>query len=302
MVAAVGPYFQKFVKRWPTVHHLARASLDDVLRMWAGLGYYRRARSLHQCARIICAEYDGQFPPDEKTLIKLPGFGAYTAAAVAAIAFDQRANVVDGNVERVVARIFALRAPLPKAKKALRDAAAKLLPADRFGDYAQALMDLGATICTPRNPKCALCPWNDRCRANKLGIAARLPRKTKPANKPVRCAIAFALFNRKGELFLRQRPPEGLLGGMMEIPSSAWEERKPPKLADVIKYAPVPTNWRLLPEPVTHVFSHFKLNIQIAVGTTTHAAKGWWVNPDKLDNEALPSVMLKIAHRAVEGL
>jgi A/G-specific adenine glycosylase len=225
-VGAVAPYFQKFVKLWPAIEDLAGSTLDDVLREWAGLGYYRRARSLHACARRIVADYGGVFPEDEKELLGLPGFGPYTAAAVRAIAFNQRANVVDGNVERVVARMAAIKTPLPKAKAKVRAAASALLPKSgpgaRYGDYAQALMDLGATICTPQNPKCELCPWVRFCRAYAEGIVESLPHRTKPKPRRTRRAIAFILTNERGEILLRQRPKEGLLGGMMEVPSCLW--------------------------------------------------------------------------------
>jgi A/G-specific adenine glycosylase len=265
-VGAVAPYFQKFVQRWPNVADLAEASLDDVLRLCAGLGYYRRARSLHACAQRIMADYGGLFPSDEKALLDLPGFGPYTAAAVRAIAFDERANVVDGNVERVVARIFAIKTALPKAKPEIRRAAESLLPKSRHGDYAQALMDLGATICTPRNPKCDLCPWRKTCQARALGIADKLPRRAKAKAKPVRRAIAFVLVNDRDEILLRQRPSEGLLGGMMEVPSSAWKDGEMPSFASVKREAPIAARWKLLPGIVRHVFSHFELEITVAVG------------------------------------
>ena len=299
-VAAVGPYFQKFVGRWPTLRHLAKAKLDDVLRAWAGLGYYRRARMLHECARMLRDDYDGQFPQTPEELQPLPGFGPYTAAAVAAIAFDRPANVVDGNVERVIARVFAVREPLPKAKAELRALAATLLPEGRHGDYAQALMDLGATLCTPRNPKCDLCPWSGACKAKALGIAEDLPRRNKPAVRPVRRALAFVLFNKKGKILLRRRAKDGLLGGMMEIPSSAWREGAMPGLAEARKAAPAKTTWHVLPGMVRHVFTHFELQASVAIGTVRGAVRGHWVAPEKLADEALPSVMLKIARYVVK--
>ncbi len=223
-VATVGPYYRKFLTRWPTIHKLAKASIEEVRQMWAGLGYYRRAQSLHECAKIISRDYDGQFPQTEAELLTLPGFGPYTAAAVASKAVDQRANFVDGNVDRVVARLFAIRMPLPQAKKEIREKAAELLPSRRFGDYAQALMDLGSIICTPRNPKCGSCPVAKSCQALALDITDQLPRRMKAKDKPVRRAIAFVLTNNKGDILLRQRPDKGLLGGMMEVPSSGWHE------------------------------------------------------------------------------
>ena len=293
---------QKFLKRWPTIDALAKASLDDVMRMWAGLGYYRRARFLHSCSQIIVTQYAGHFPTSESELRKLPGFGPYTAAAVAAIAFGQKANVVDGNVERVVARLFAIRLPLPEAKSTLRHCAATLLPADRFGDYAQAVMDLGATICTPRTPKCPLCPWSGSCHAEAKDIAQQLPQKQRTSSKPVRRAIAFALINKKGEILLRQRPPEGLLGGMMEIPSSIWRAGEMPHLADVRQEAPATTCWHLFPGTVRHTFSHFELELAVAIGKAPPRHRGHWTAYNKLDTEALPSVMHKIAHHIKDAI
>jgi A/G-specific adenine glycosylase len=298
-VGAVAPYFQKFVKRWPTIRDLAASDLNEVLSMWAGLGYYRRARSLHACAQQLVADYGGNFPQDEAELLELPGFGPYTAAAVRAIAFEQRANVVDGNVERVVARIFAIKTPMPKGKAELRATAATLLPKSRYGDYAQALMDLGATICTPQNPKCGLCPWRKSCRAHALGIVKTLPRRAKAKAKPIRRAIAFILTNEQGEIFLQRRPKEGLLGGMMEVPSSAWKEGAMPTLTTARREAPTPAQWKLLPGMVRHTFSHFELEIAVASAKAGKATKGIWVPQNKLQNEALPSVMRKILNHGL---
>jgi len=297
-VGAVGPYFHKFVTRWPTIQHLAKAPRGEVLKMWAGLGYYRRAHLLYECAQRICRGFGGRFPQSEAELKELPGFGPYTAAAVAAIAFDERASAVDGNVERVMARLFAIQMPLPKAKAELRAHAASLLPSARFGDYAQALMDLGATICTPRNPKCGLCPLAKSCRAHKLGIEEKLPRRLQTKAKPVRRAIAFFAVDGRGRVLLRKRPLKGLLGGMMEVPSSSWREGKAPMLAEAQKEAPLRARWKLLPGGVTHVFTHFTLEIVIAFARVeAKAAKsGKWVPLNGLDNEALPSIMRKIAH------
>lgn len=301
-VATVGPYFQKFVKRWPTLKDLAAASLDDVLRMWAGLGYYRRARMLHQCAQKLWGDYKGVFPVDEKALLDLPGFGPYTAAAVRAIAFDQPANVVDGNVERVMARLFAVQEPLPKAKIKLRTAAAKLVPLKRCGDYAQALMDLGATICTPRSPKCDLCPWQNACQARAAGIQETLPRRVKAQPKPVRRAVAFVLINRKGEVFLRRRSSQGLLADMMEVPSSPWQEGAMPQLAALRDHAPMTARWEMRPGFVRHVFTHFTFEIAVAVAQTPRACKGHWVSPENLAGEALPSVMKRIIQHALKAV
>lgn len=302
-VGAVGPYFQKFIRLWPTVQDLAAASLDDVMRQWAGLGYYRRARALHECAKKIVTNYNGLLPQSEEELLKLPGFGPYTAAAVRAIAFDQPANVVDGNVERVVARIFAIKTPLPKAKSELRKAAEKLLPKSRYGDYAQALMDLGATICTPRNAKCGLCPWKKSCKALATGIVIQLPRRIKAKPKVVRRAIAFVLVNDRDEILLRKRPAKGLLGGMMEVPSSEWIQGKMPSLKAVLGGAPAKADWTLMSGFVKHIFSHFELEIGVAVGMTKKKSsmKDTWVPISELKNEALPTVMRKILKYALSA-
>jgi A/G-specific adenine glycosylase len=304
VVATVIPYFQKFIARWPRLPDLANADLDDVLRMWAGLGYYRRARFLHQCARQVMADYGGIFPRDEATLRALPGFGPYTAAAVAAIAFDRPANVVDGNVERVMARLFAITDEMPKAKPALRAAAATLVPAKRCGDYAQALMDLGATVCTPSSPKCGLCPWADVCSARAQGIAADLPRRAAKAERPQRRAIAFVLFDGKGHVWLRRRAGQGLLAGMTEPPSSPWSEQKMPALPDVLEHAPVAAEWQRLRGTVRHIFTHFSLEIGVAVATARKKPtdEGFWAALDRLDDEALPSVMKKIVVFAARSL
>ncbi|HUY68879.1 MAG TPA: A/G-specific adenine glycosylase, partial [Alphaproteobacteria bacterium] len=302
-VGAVGPYFRRFVNRWPTVAHLARARRGEILKMWAGLGYYRRAHLLHDCAKKIMCDYGGEFPRDEESLRALPGFGPYTAAALAAIAFDKRASAVDGNAERVMARLHAVRVPLPQAKPRLRMLAESMLPDARFGDYAQALMDLGATICTPRHPKCDLCPWMKDCCAHALGIAGNLPRRLKAKAKPVRRAIAFVALNGKGEVLLRRRPKDGLLGGMMEVPSSAWREDPMPTLAKAAKEAPGKARWRLVPGHVRHVFSHFELEMAVAAGHLAGADCGVWRPAKKLGGEALPSVMRKILrHAAAAGI
>ncbi len=301
-VAAVIPYYRKFIARWPDIESLAAAAPDDVMRMWAGLGYYRRARLLLICARAVVADYGGRFPVSEETLKMLPGFGAYTAAAVAAIAFGQRANVVDGNVERVMARFFAIEEPLPVAKPALRAAAAALLPSGRFGDYAQALMDLGATVCVPRNPACQECPWQMDCRARARGIAGELPRRKEAKAKPMRRAMAFVLRDGKGRVLLRQRPEGGLLGGMMEFPSTPWLERSMPSLSKALPHAPVAdAGWRVLAGLVIHVFSHFELEVAVALGQTGRKLPGRWVAPSGLGGEALPSVMRKIARHAMKA-
>src|SRR6201989_2760074 len=220
-VKAVGPYFEKFVARWPDVTALGRASLDDVLRMWAGLGYYSRARDLCACAGAVTRDHGGVFPDTEEGLRALPGIGPYTAAAIAAIAFDRRTMPVDGNIERVVSRLFAVEEPLPKSKPQIQDLAATLLGPSRAGDSAQALMDLGATICTPKKPACALCPLNEDCVARAQGTQETFPRKLAKKTGELRRGAAFVI-TRGDELLVRSRPEKGLLGGMTEVPGSEW--------------------------------------------------------------------------------
>ena len=220
-VKAVGPYFEKFTARWPTVAALGSASLDDVLRMWAGLGYYSRARNLHACAVTVLREHGGAFPDSEDGLRALPGIGPYTAAAIAAIAFGRQTMPVDGNIERVVSRLFAVEDPLPKAKPRIQALATTLLGASRGGDSAQALMDLGATICTPKKPACALCPLNDNCAARARGDQETFPRKAPKKTGTLRRGAGFVV-TRGGELLVRTRAEKGLLGGMTEVPTSEW--------------------------------------------------------------------------------
>lgn len=299
-VAAAGPYFESFTRRWPTVQDLAAADLDDVLHAWQGLGYYARARNLHRCAQTVAQESGGRFPESEEALRKLPGVGAYTAAAIAAIAFGRRAVVVDGNVERVMARLFAAEEPLPGAKKALYDLAARLTPERRPGDYAQAVMDLGATICTPRGPKCMLCPWADSCAGRE--VAQTLPRRSARPERPTRRGVAFWITRPDGAVLLRRRPEKGLLGGMIEIPSTAWREGDMPSPAAARKDAPLPAlDWRLLPGTVQHTFTHFHLEIAVLAGGVGRAAGqgAVWSHPDDFGERALPTVMKKIARHAL---
>ena len=304
-VATVGDYFRKFMARWPTVQALAAAPIDDVLSAWAGLGYYARARNLHACARTVAELHDGRFPDTEDALRALPGIGPYTAAAIRAIAFDQPASAVDGNVERVIARLFAIRTPLPDAKPEIQARAASLVPQQRAGDYAQAMMDLGATVCTPRSPRCVICPLMKTCRARKEGISEELPARAPKAEKPTRRGLAFVLANRDGAILLRKRPAKGLLGGMDEVPSSPWREGKL-VIADALNEAPVPARWKVLEGGVRHTFTHFHLELAVAraTATTSRLAKlapgSAWVEIDKLDERALPTVMRKVIAHAVK--
>ena len=306
-VVAVMPYFTSFLERWPSVHDLAAAPLDDVLTAWAGLGYYARARNLHRCARVVAEEMDGKFPEDEAELLKLPGVGPYTAAAVSAIAFDKPAVVVDGNVERVVARLFALQVPLPQAKTEIKERARQLTPRTRPGDYAQAMMDLGATICLPRTPKCLLCPLSGHCRAQRLGKPAEFPKKAAKPERPTRYGVAFFVTRGDGAILLRRRPEKGLLGGMMEVPSSPWREEAWER-EEALQFAPLEADWRRSDGPVRHTFTHFRLEMVLwlgRLGDTLEACRdvqaGRWVLPERLDEEALPSLMRKMIRKGLSG-
>jgi len=258
-VAAVIPYFQAFTNRWPTIEALAVAEDADVMAAWAGLGYYARARNLLKCARLVADDLSGAFPGTEAELQKLPGIGPYTSAAVAAIGFDQKATVLDGNVERVMARRYNIHAPLPGSKETLRGLAAELTPDQRPGDYAQAVMDLGATICTPRNPACGICPWREGCKARIAGNAEDLPKKAPKQAKPVRCGVVFLARRVDGHVLLERRPDKGLLGGMLGLPGSVWAEVlqsvEPPLRAD----------WREVPGEVRHTFTHFHLRLKVLI-------------------------------------
>ncbi|CAN5900805.1 A/G-specific adenine glycosylase [soil metagenome] len=306
-VATVGDYFRRFTERWPTVEALAAAPLDDVLSAWAGLGYYARARNLHACARAVAGELGGRFPEDEAGLLALPGIGAYTAGAIRAIAFDQPASAVDGNVERVIARLFAIETPLPDAKAEIKVQAARLVPRERAGDYAQAMMDLGATVCIPRRPRCVICPLLTGCKARKIGLAEELPRRAPKAEKPTRRGLAFVLLRKDGAILLRKRPTKGLLGGMDEVPSSPWREGK--LAADqAVAEPPVPARWQILEGLVRHTFTHFHLELTVARATATTgrlaelAAPGSvWCPIDRLTERALPTVMRKVIAHAVKG-
>ena len=302
-VATVGPYFREFLARWPTVGALAAAPVEEVLAAWSGLGYYARARNLHRCARAVVEGHDGIFPRDEAALRALPGIGPYTAAAIAAIAFDAPTVPVDGNVERVVARLFAITEPLPDAKPALRAAAATLTPASRAGDFAQALMDLGATVCTPRGAKCGLCPWRGACRAFAQGSVDALPTRRAKPPRPVRHGVAFVL-TRGTRVWVRRRPPAGLLGGMLEVPSTPWEEA-PPSRARVNQCAPLALDWRAIPGTVRHVFTHFELRARVLVAALEDGdvspSGGKWLDFGAFSRAGLPTVMRKIlAHAGTE--
>ena len=300
-VATVGPYFQRFVERWPTVTALAGAEDAEVMAAWAGLGYYARARNLLACARAVRDRHAGRFPDTEDALRSLPGVGDYTAAAVAAIAFDRPAAVLDGNVERVLARLRAIDTPLPGAKPELRDQLSRIAPRRRSGDFAQAMMDLGAMVCTPRRPKCLMCPLADGCRARAEDRAEALPVKAAKAPRPTRTGLAFVLTDRSGALLLRRRPAKGLLGGMMEVPTTDWSVGPIPSLTTAKRDAPARTSWRQLPGEVRHTFTHFHLELAVAVGRVDlrpRIDRGEWVPVDALGEAGLPTVMRKVVQHA----
>ncbi|NKJ41092.1 A/G-specific adenine glycosylase [Novosphingobium sp. SG720] len=299
-VAAVGPYFEKFTRTWPTVHDLAAADDATVMAAWAGLGYYARARNLLACARAVAQL--GAFPDSEDGLRALPGLGAYTAAAVAAIAFDRRAVVVDANVERVVARLFAIDTPLPAARPAIRAATDTITPAARAGDFAQAMMDLGATICTVKAPRCLLCPLRGACRAEREGRAETLPVKAAKKAKPQRQGRAFWI-ERTGpdgavQVLVVTRPDKGMLGGMRALPDDGWSAR-----ADGHGQPPQDGTWRSA-GVVRHGFTHFDLDLQLMVGEGGSAANipgaHWWPRAD-MENAGLPTVFAKAARLALAG-
>jgi A/G-specific adenine glycosylase len=299
-VKAVGPYYGRFLTRWPDVRALAAAPLDDVLKAWAGLGYYARARNLHACARVVVEQHGGIFPNNEAGLRALPGVGAYTAAAIAAIAFDQRAVAIDGNIERVIARLFAVETPLPAAKAEIRAHAEALMPAQRPGDFTQAMMDLGATICTPKKPACALCPWFEDCAARRAGAPETFPRKAPKITGRLRHGVSFVVTRADGCVLVRSRPPNGLLGGMTEVPSTAWTHTLDTKRA--LAEAPLKAHWRRLVGVVEHGFTHFPLRQVVyvaSVAENTPAPAGMrWVAAADLAGEALPNVMRKVVAHA----
>jgi A/G-specific adenine glycosylase len=293
-VAAVAPRFADFIARWPSVEALAAAPLDEVLSAWAGLGYYARARNLHRCAAELARR--GRFPETEAELRTLPGIGGYTAAAIAAIAFDAPAIVVDGNVERVAARLFAAERPIKEATPALRARLEAIWPQRRSGDFAQGLMDLGALLCTPRRPKCPLCPLKDNCEGLAKGIAERLPAKAAKKQKPLRRGIAYALVNARGEMLFERRPEKGLLGGMLGLPGTEWaaEADAPPPARSPLDGA----DWRPA-GTVRHSFTHFDLALEVMTARAPKrfrpSAAQRWIAPDAA---RLPTVMKKAVERA----
>ena len=289
-VASVKPYFTKFTTKWPTIFDLANAKDEEVMGAWAGLGYYARARNLLKCARLIAKEKSGKFPQAFDALLKLPGVGPYTASAIASIAYDIPETVVDGNVERVISRIFDVHTELPKAKKELSFLAKQLTPKIRSGDYAQAIMDLGATICKPKAPSCDICPWENYCEAKKAGTSKYLPRKVKKTKKPTRYGVAYFVERADGAILTEIRQPIGLLGGMLSLPSSEWGDffRDDP---------PIDGDWEIKNNLVKHTFTHFDLNLKVMhvnVAREQTPKRGKFLTPDEFDPNNLPTVMKKV--------
>jgi A/G-specific adenine glycosylase len=300
-VEAVKPYFRTFVEKWPDAAALAAAPTEDIMKAWAGLGYYSRARNLKKCADLVAALPGNRFPDTEDGLRGLPGIGAYTAAAIAAIAFDRPAAVIDGNVERVMARLFEIGTPLPEAKAEIRSALEKLVPAERPGDFAQAMMDLGATICTPKRPRCMLCPVREDCRAIVSGDPELLPVRAPKTERPQRRGAAFVAVRRDGAILLRTRPDKGLLGGMSEVPTTAWTARIDGDTT--AGGAPFAADWRRTGS-ISHVFTHFSLELEVfrsSVGDMDAPAGHFWSACHEILGQALPTVMKKVIEAAIPG-
>jgi A/G-specific adenine glycosylase len=298
-VAAVAPYYRAFLERWPDVKQLGAASQDEVLGAWAGLGYYSRARNLHRAAKHVASEFGGSFPVSSAGLRKLPGIGAYTAAAVAAIAFGERAAAMDANAERVIARLFAVETPLPKAKAALAALAAPLVPEQRPGDFAQALMDLGSLICVPKRPLCGACPLAGQCRGCLLGTAQELPRKAAERKRPLKRGAAFVALDPRGAVYLVRRPENGLLGGMLQPPLGEWTEAFP-KRSMAVEEAPFVGDWVKKPGLVRHGFTHFQLELEVYVAQFHQRpnGEGAWFSANELQQAALPTLMRKVISHA----
>lgn len=303
-VTAVIPYFEKFLSAWPTLESLAAAPRDKVLAAWAGLGYYSRARNLHACAQVLVEEWGGRFPETAKELETLPGIGAYTSAAIAAIAFGEAVPVVDGNVERVVTRQFALATPLPKVKGEVRERLADLVPKSRPGDFAEAMMDLGATLCTPRSPACDRCPWMKTCLSFQAGDPERYPVRPPRKEKPTRRGLAFVVLREDGAVLLEQRPEKGLLAAMWQPPMGPWEPvsaRRAFAEKEALAHAPLPMEWQRLSGLVTHTFTHFHLELTVlraAAPLGYNPERGRFVAPADLADHALPSIMKKVLAHA----
>ena len=296
-VVTVKPYFENFITRWPQLEDLAAAQTEEVMGAWAGLGYYSRARNLKACADFLAKEKNGKFPSTKAELEKLPGVGDYTSSAIASIAFAQAAPVVDGNIERVISRLSADPTPLPAFKKICRKHMETITPHDRPGDFAQAMMDLGATICTPKSPNCAACPLQDDCRAREQGNPLQFPNKPKKKAKPTRKGACFVIQRSDGAIWLQNRPPTGLLGGMAQVPTTDWSSRVDGATGS--DAAPFPANWQRH-ETARHTFTHFHLELEVWSTMSNHTLEsGWWSTPDQIGGEALPTAIKKVILSAI---
>jgi len=303
-VATVKDYFIRFVARWPKIEDLAQSTLDEVFHAWQGLGYYSRARNLHVCAQRVVKDFNGIFPKEEPTLLTLPGIGPYTAAAIAAIAYDQPTLPVDGNVVRVFSRFFSLETPLPTLKDEVQALARDMVPSHRSGDFAQSLMDLGATICRPRNPDCKACPLQGMCKGYQQGTTSQLPRQALKGTKPRRYGVVFWVEDASQQIFLEKRPDKGLLAGLVGLPTTIWKD-VPWDLKAQGTFADAPKGveaWKPLPVTVRHTFTHFHLELAIVKGQTfAISQEGLWSSLENLESHALPTAMKKVI-RQVTGL
>lgn len=297
-VTVVKEYYKLFVLKWPTIVDLASANDKEILEAWAGLGYYRRAHNLIKCSKIIVNDYKGLFPKDEKSLLSLPGVGAYTSAAIRSIAFNKRAIVIDGNIDRIICRLFAIRKPIMQSKKTIKSYASKLVPANRFGDYAQALMDLGSKICTPQKPRCYECPISKNCESYKLNLVNQIPYPKSRKRKPSRFGFAFVTLIKNNIVILERRSKENLLGGMLCFPCSDWEE------SEEVKFdPPFGKDWIVINKTITHVFSHFILKLKVARCTIENPPPGYIQIPLKNFNiNSLPSLMRKVYNISFKDL
>lgn len=298
-VVTVQAYFHKFIAKWPDVTSLAKADNEDVMKAWAGLGYYSRARNLKKCAEAVAFELNGVFPEHINELKALPGIGDYTSAAISAIAFGGKAAVVDGNVERVFARLFKISTPLPAAKIPVREQVDLALSMERPGDFAQACMDLGATICTPKKPNCLICPLLDQCAARAAGDMELYPVRAPKRKKPTRKGAAYVIQRKDGAIFLQKRPDSGLLGGMSVVPTTNWNSNQDGATGE--EAAPLPLIWNQKGE-IRHTFTHFHLHLEVWIGEGENCHRdGWWSMPNALPGEALPGLIKKVLERALPG-
>ena len=289
-VKAVKPFYYRFITKWPSIIELASAKDADIMEAWAGLGYYSRARNLIKCARLVVKDYNSIFPQDEKLLLELPGIGPYTASAIRAIAFNKKANVIDGNIDRVIVRLFAIMTPISLSKTKIKTHAAAIIPKNRFGDYAQALMDLGSQICTPKNPKCNSCPIKSECNSYKQDKTNCIPKPLIKKPKPIRYGYVFVILTKNNTILLERRPNLGILGGMLAFPGTIWQESNELKL-----FPPFQASWDILNQPVNHTFSHFHLELKIAISIVARPpSKYLEISLDTFNPKSLPTLMRKV--------